>query len=257
MVLEYLSYADLCRALRVSKAWNEACRNPGLWMHLEFVKRWRANKQRPFRPGVLNDIISNRAQNLVKSLTITGMKEFAVDATKLRSILRALPRLESLSLYGSNRIPWSKRKFPADTQNDEFLSFSNTFNAICEDAPRGLKVLRLDTFAYTDPQQPHRLSTSTIDHISESLVEMTLANIGQIPSQKIQRDILGSRVWPKLEKLTVKSDASWLYLSFPDICLVSFPCFIFLHISNSRLALSRIQYSFLERLDSAWVPEYL
>ncbi|ROV98631.1 hypothetical protein VSDG_04241 [Cytospora chrysosperma] len=36
MVLQYLSQAELCRCMRVTKLWNQACRNPVLWRDLEF-----------------------------------------------------------------------------------------------------------------------------------------------------------------------------------------------------------------------------
>lgn len=234
MVLEYLPYAHLCRALRVSKVWNQACRNPSLWMHLKFVRYWRSQGQRPFRPGVLNDIISKRAQNLARSLTITGMKEFAIDAAKLRSVLLALPRLESLSLSGSDRIQWQWRWVVAESLKDPFLCFSDTFRAICECAPRSLKVLRLDNFIYAPPQQSPWLETSTIDRISESLVEMSLTNLGHIipgaPVYDVVCATLESTVWPKLEKLILKSGSLPNHDSCLNINIVSFACYVFLHL---------------------------
>lgn len=232
MVLENLPYTDLCRALGVSKAWSAACRNPRLWMHLEFVRCWRSRKPRPFRPGVLNDIISNRSQNLARSLTIAGMQEFAMDATQLGSILRALPRLESLSLSGSTRIQWPKGRLTPEVM-DRLLSFSDIFTAICEAAPRSLKAIHLDTLAFVAPQKPTWLGTSAFSRIAWSLEEMSLTNLCQknygIQPCNVARLTLESIVWPKLEKLTMKAGPKCGQFDRPETRLVSFPCHVFLH----------------------------
>ncbi|ROV92742.1 hypothetical protein VMCG_09031 [Cytospora schulzeri] len=110
MVLRHLSQAELCRCMRVTKHWDHASRNPSLWKDLKFVKHWSAPKPRPLRPGVLNDIIINRASKLAKSLVIHGMEDFGIDDTKLRPmappvfdffrLVTAMPALKDVSIVG-------------------------------------------------------------------------------------------------------------------------------------------------------------
>lgn len=230
MVLGYLPYADLCRAMRVSKAWNFACRNNGLWAHLEFVKHWPSLRERPFRRGVLNDIISKRSQNLAKSLTITSLTDFGIDAAKLRAILKALPQLESLSLSVCSK------ESAANKGSSSSLSPDNVLTAISEGAPSTLKILHIRNL-----YKPDNLSflDSPIARLAGSLEELSLEELDNWPWLMY---ILGSKVWPKLERLTIKgSDKSGLSCvpinivsilcsPFPLSCQPFFPVFFVAHV---------------------------
>lgn len=194
MVLQYLSQAELCRCMRVTKLWNQACRNPVLWRDLKFVKNWSKPTPRLLRSGVLNDIISNRASKLAKSLAIHGMGDFGIDDTKLSSILRALPQLHSLSLKG-----------------DELGSLSTTSTPACKSvlyvllraAPPKLKTLRIGAF-YEDSndRENHGWEFPLESSLLQTLRELTIFDL------PFPMDLVGYRqgtppVWLKLEKLMV------------------------------------------------------
>lgn len=227
MILQYLPFSDLCRALAVSKTWNRACRNASLWTHLEFVKYWTSTKRglqsrRPFRPGVLNDIISKRSQNLAKSLTINGTYDFGIKDTLLRSILRALPRLESLSLSGAERVrsPFDYHSLFVDRAS---ASFDRFMNVICEEAPAGLEVLRLDFLVFEQHPPGEDAWPRKIGRFSESLVELTLTDLvdsGGFPLRYVIHSTLSSTSWPKLEKLTIDTEES--SRGFAHLPIVSF-----------------------------------
>lgn len=227
MILKYLPFSDLCRALAVSRTWNRACRNASLWTHLEFVKYWSSTKRglqsrRPFRPGVLNDIISKRSQSLAKSLTINGTYDFGIKDTLLRSILRALPRLESLSLSGAERIrsPFDYHSLLVDRAS---ASFDRFMNVICEEAPAGLKVLRLDFLIFEQHPPGEDAWPRKIGRFSESLVELTLTDLvdgGGFPIRHVIHSTLSSTSWPKLEKLTIDTQES--LHDFAELPVVSF-----------------------------------
>lgn len=192
MILGHLSNTQLCRSMRVSKAWNHACRNKSLWKDLRFMKYWSASKPRPFRRGVLNDIISNRASNLATSLTISGMGDFGVDAIKLGLILKALPKLEFLSLKSSGS--GADAKAP---------TLKEALHALLQNAPPSLTSLHFGPFVesvgsgWTFPPAAQLAQTLRELVIFEPYVPVALLG----PS-----GLIASEVWPRLEKFSVSGD---------------------------------------------------
>lgn len=232
MILQYLPSRDLCRVLAVSKKWNMTCRTAALWMHLDFEKHWGQTKgrslrdPRPFRPGVLNDIICGRSQNLAKSLTINGSYDFGINDTTFRSMLRALPRLESLSLSGA-KLTRKQREHDAHPMllgHLQALSLDRVMNIIFDEAPAGLKALRLDYLLHLRPQPGHLFSRTT-GRISESLEELTLTDLldhTNSVSDNMMSYIFKDTTWPRLTKLTIDTLSS---ARLPIVSLLGCPQF--------------------------------
>lgn len=196
--------------MRVSRAWNYACRNRGLWADLKFVKCWRDIDAHPFRPGVLNDIISKRSQNLATSLTITSMTDFNLDDRQLNTILRALPQLNRLSIQVC-----SERDIVYSIRYSSLANPDRLLAAINEGASSTLEVLQLRNL-----HKPEDLtnSGSLFSRVSEYLKELSLVDLTGSP---MFTKILGTTEWPKLEKLTI-TGAQIPVRSYPDIDIVSF-----------------------------------
>lgn len=213
MVLQQLSLHDLCGAMSVSKAWNHACRNKGLWRHLQFVRRWHSMQARKFPPGVLNDIVSKRSQNLATSLTVNGLRDFSLDHTKLRSILKALPKLQVLSLCGFDT---RTSLWRPDLCRTKTFPFKTTFEVVLTEAPASLEVLRLGAFHHGEPDMSD-LVLPTI-RFAKNLRELSFVNLS-VPVLAI--NVLQAVAWPKLEKLTIKGNRELLDLARPQISFVS------------------------------------
>lgn len=188
MILGYLSNADLCRSMRVSKTWKTACLDPKLWRHLIFVRA----SGRKLRNGVFNTVISRRAQGKVKSLTLWGMSKLGIDLPIFKATLNALNQLESLSLRGVGRVhDWTKDSRsapPVDT-------WSMT---LFEEAPPCLKTLEIAAFRpiYT----PGPSFTPPAIPMAQSLEELSLIHM---TNESAIMSLLYSTVWPKLRKLTI------------------------------------------------------
>lgn len=219
MVLKHLPVTDLNKAMRVSKAWYLASRAPSLWKDLRFVKRWPTTRDRSFRPGVLNDIITNRSQGMAKTLTITDTDSFGIDDVKLRAVLRGLPKLEGLSLTGRSKVVVTVRWALAEGPSEHTcLNFNKIFKAICEEAPPGLKVLRLSCFLYRCGSGILWSPTPALARISPSLEELSLSHIdGLTGRSNLVEKVVESMYWPRLKKLVILQE---LGDHSPRICLV-------------------------------------
>ncbi|KAJ4396010.1 hypothetical protein N0V93_000226 [Gnomoniopsis smithogilvyi] len=144
MIFLHLSHTDVCRAMRVCKAWKVICRDRQLWKDLRLVKNWRHTKGRPpLRPGTLNNIIK-LSGNMATSLTIDGLWDFLLDGVKLRALLKALPELRKLSLSGSQGLTPSDGAY--STRSPGTPKFSDFWTAIWENAPSTLVTLHLSSF---------------------------------------------------------------------------------------------------------------
>lgn len=201
-VLKLLSFKDLCRCMRVSRAWNYASRNAGLWRHLEFVKLWPTSRVRPFRKDVLNDIISRRSKNLAHSLTISGLRDFAIDETRLCSILRGLPHLECLTIHEVAPHMFGGRRQVADFA-EETLDFRRVLHMLCRDAPKCLRTLHMDYFEGSKNVPPSIDLPSTVS-FAASLQELRLGNMRHIGLGYVIRTMRSTQ-WPNLEKLHLGS----------------------------------------------------
>ncbi|ROW13389.1 hypothetical protein VPNG_05433 [Cytospora leucostoma] len=209
-IFKNLSHTDVCRCMRVSKAWNEVSRHVDLWKDLKFVKRWASQTTRPFRPGILNDIITRRARNNSTSLAISGMKDFDIDGVKLRTILRVLPRLESLSLRG-----WHASS-PADSPE---IRLNAVLCAVLRNASPGLKKLHLGNLLsveHSDGIDPVFRDWSSEPVMVQGLQELTISGVESSSSLLPGSNFLG-RVnlyniapWQRLEKLMIQGTAYFL-----------------------------------------------
>lgn len=196
LVLQHLSQAELCRCMRVTKSWNQVSRNPSLWKDLRLVKNWSALTPRPLRPGVLNDIILNRAAKLVKNLVIRGMRDFGIDDTKLRSILRALPQLRTLELRGSDPALFSRTSVP---------SYKNVLDVLFQDAPSSLRTLHVEDFFEESGGRGYDDWSIPPGPLVQNLQELTFINLSD-PLYFLGPDGTTPTVWPKLEKLMVSCE---------------------------------------------------
>ncbi|KAF3761074.1 hypothetical protein M406DRAFT_73518 [Cryphonectria parasitica EP155] len=203
MVLRKLSYKDLCTAMLVSKVWNHACRNRGLWRHLEFVKGWKSIEVRK-HPGIMNEVICRRSQNLATSLLIKSMRDFGINHVKLRAILRALPHLKSLSLHGFDTRsalyrPDLYQKAPA---------LRATIDAILNDAPATLETLNLEDFHHKERATP---SQEKLVHSTPALKDLTLSDV------LIQNKAVPSPRWSRLERLSIGRMKGRLFASCSEV----------------------------------------
>lgn len=211
MILKELSYRDLCRSMRVSKAWNRATLNASLWRQLEFIKLWPGNHRiRPFPNGVLNDIICRRSRNLAQSLVIEGLREFAINATRLSSILKGLPNLQVLSLY-QNALFQTNILNGVDAKQQS-LSFQDWFSMLCRDAAKGLQALHLENFNLMGNRTMRIARNVMVDipatvNFATSLRELTLVDLHD--PDLVLCMLMGSAQLPKLEKLHIRSYRQW------------------------------------------------
>lgn len=222
--------------MRVSKTWNCASRNKSLWRHLEFVKRWPTSRIRPFSKGVLNDIISRRSGNQAQSLIISGLKDFAIDVTKLSSLLKGLPRLQSLSLHEVARSALGELKPTTLSLEDQPSFLLNLFEFLCRDAPTGLKTLHLEYFPHPGSFGTFERNTDGNGNLAASLRELKLNDL-RCPGPLLH--MMEGMQWPNLEKLYVReSDDTFIDLV---VCFVSLRAFFIFnkylghHTSNSCL----------------------
>lgn len=194
MVLEHLSQAELCRCMSVTKSWNRASRNPTLWRDLKIVRYWSSLTPRPLRPGVLNEIISNRASKLAKSLAIHGMGDFGIDDTKLSSILRALPQLQTLSLKCTNSGSFSRTSIP---------ECKRVLYVLLQAAPPNLKTLHVGDF-YEYNLNPERCGWEFPPEtpLVQTLQELTISDL-PFPMDLVGYHQIVPPIWLKLEKLMV------------------------------------------------------
>lgn len=198
-ILKYLSYRDLCRCMRVSKAWKYATLNASLWRHLEFIKLGASFRLRPFPKGTLNDIISRRSRNLAQSLVISGFMNFAIDAGTLSSVLKGLPHLQSLSLRD---VPPHMAKTLVPQTHQKPYSFQSVASVVCRDAPTNLKYLHIEKVCCRAQSinLPHMVMPSAINFAS-SLKELKLINF-EFPSEFLLNGA-PSLHWPNLETLCI------------------------------------------------------
>lgn len=188
MILENLDQSDLCRSMRVSKAWKTACLDPRLWRHLTFIGTSRRN----LRKGVFNKIITKRAQCKAKSLALCGVSKLNINLPILKATLKALNQLESLSLKGimvaeDKSMDWQAAP-PSDT-------WSRT---LFEEAPPSLKILHMGGFVPVCEPEP-RSAISAIP-MAQSLEELCLSDVTSYSTGPF---LLSSTTWPKLRKLTM------------------------------------------------------
>lgn len=190
MVLQNLSVADVCRCMAVSKTWNMISRHPSLWVDLKFVKHWTTSKPRPLSSKVLNDIIINRTQKLATSLAIHSMRDFGIDSQRLGNILKALPKLESLSLHGYGTSH-------GNTGTQSHLGM--VLDALIREIPPGLKSLQL---GYFEGQcGPHEWETLPITPLAETLQELVFTQSNCPTIFSALSGFKTPAIWPKLEKL--------------------------------------------------------
>ncbi|KAI7788125.1 hypothetical protein LA080_012189 [Diaporthe eres] len=208
MILENLDQSDLCRSMRVSKAWKTACLDPRLWRHLTFIGTSRRN----LRKGVFNKIITKRAQCKAKSLALCGVSKLNIDLPILKATLKALNQLESLSLKGimvaeDKSMDWQAAP-PSDT-------WSRT---LFEEAPPSLKILHMGGFVPVCEPEP-RSAISAIP-MAQSLEELCLSHVTSYSTGPF---LLSSTTWPKLRKLTMlgfsSKEPARIDLEYPDNAL--------------------------------------
>ncbi|KUI58439.1 F-box/LRR-repeat protein 5 [Cytospora mali] len=188
MVLKNLSHVDICRCMRVNKAWNRVSRNSSLWKDLKFVRYWRGITPRPLRPGVLDDIISKRASNRAKTLSICGMRDFGIDIVKIGSILKALPQLESFKVTGSDS--------PSINRGQ---SFKDVLQALFREVPPSLQILHLGSFLDGNSAG---WSFRRDAPLPCNLQELVISNLSS-PLRFLVPDVMIPGAWPKLEKLMI------------------------------------------------------
>ncbi|KAL1877896.1 hypothetical protein Daus18300_002249 [Diaporthe australafricana] len=185
MILGSLHYPDLCRAMRVSKDWKEACLDPSLWRHLRLVKYWPGVSSRPLRRHVFNDIICKRAQGKAKSLIVWKVNDFGIEMPILTAALRVLSGLEFLSLRGLEMRgvhAWSKVLF--------------------ETAPLSLKALHVHFagFGMSRDWQRYDWPLPSAIPAAQSLEELIISHVSD---DIFVTKMLCSTTWPKLRKLRV------------------------------------------------------
>lgn len=190
-ILQYLCPRDLCRCMRVSKAWKHATYTASLWRHLEFIKRGPSTRVRPLAKGVLTDIVSRRSRNLAQSLVISGWDNFSISADTLGRLLKALPQLKNLSLC-------DVAPHMVNSAIPRPVSFAKYSDVICRDAPASLKSLRIERvpFGARDDCKLGRLMPSTVNFAS-SLRVLELVNLG------FAETFLSSVQWSSLETLRI------------------------------------------------------
>lgn len=247
MILKHLSRRDLCRSMRVSKAWNRAALNASLWRHLEFIKLWSTNRIRPFPKGVLNDIISRRSRNLAQSLVISGLREFAIDETRLSSILKGLPHLQVLSLHDTapNTLFQKHLVTNADAKQ-QCLSFQSWFSMLCRDAAKDLKALHLEGFIAMGKQEIREARHLMIRmpatiNFAASLRELTLAALHD--PDLVLCMMTRSTQWPRLEKLHI---SNCRHSGIIDLVCTPFADAV--RLSNMRIGAASSSNAFLEGL---------
>lgn len=212
--------------MRVSKAWNKVSYDAALWKHLKFVKRWSSQTTRPFRPGVLNDIITNRARNNARSLAISGMKDFEIDGVVLRGLLRVLPRLESLSLRG-----WHASS-PVDAPE---IRLTSVLCAVLRNASPKLKTLHLENFSSvyhwdgTDPVLEDRPFQEPV--MVQGLQELVISGVSRNSPLLPGPDLLAGgnlynlAPWQRLEKLMIRGNQEYPFdgvsISFVSVSLAT------------------------------------
>ncbi|PSR89025.1 hypothetical protein BD289DRAFT_431313 [Coniella lustricola] len=197
MILANLSTIELCRALRVSKAWNYSCRDKHLWQRLEVIPRAPCKRARGYPTRLLANLATNLSQRYATSLTIKGLLNFAIDSSQLRSLLETLPRLQHLRLHGRAHRD-SREKIGPD-----MLSSSCVLSAVLHGAPACLKTLHLQDF--DDGHLAHPYIEGRDKHwpiqgprFTASLEELTLL---AVRCGREGCDFLNQSAWPKLEKL--------------------------------------------------------
>ncbi|KAK7737908.1 hypothetical protein SLS53_006286 [Cytospora paraplurivora] len=221
-ILKHLSHTDVCRCMRVSKAWNKVSQDAALWRDLQFVKRWSSQTSRPFRPGILNDIITNRARNEAKSLAISGMKDFEIDGVKLRSLLRVLPQLDSLSLRG-----WHASS-PADSPE---IRLNAVLCAVLQNASPRLKTLHLEHLSSVehwdgiDPVFRDWFSESVrVQGLQELIISGVSCSSSLLPGPEFRGrvNLYNLAPWRRLEKLMIRGsqDHRW------DGACINFPLLV-------------------------------
>lgn len=147
MILQQLSHTEICRAMRVSKAWKLMCRDRQLWKDLRLIRNWRYPTQRPpLRPGALNNIFK-LSGHMATSLTIDGLWDFKFDDAKLRAMLKSLPELRTLSLTGRHVVAAPDRNPPRSIGMPRFCDF---WAAIWECASPNLTTLHISRFDSKD-----------------------------------------------------------------------------------------------------------
>lgn len=217
-ILQHLSLLELCRCMRVSKSWNHASRNPTLWRHLEFIKRWPAPRSRPLPKGVLNDIISQRSQNLAQSLHFSGLFEFGISKSKLSSLLQGLPHLQMLSLHQID--PPMRGRYISRFLSDDHR-FADFFQIICRDAPKGLRRLQLADFDWMDGCLHGAGAIPETINFATSLRELDLVDV-EAPA--IILHLMRSTQWPSLKKLHIVNTGRGTCQEVASLDLV---CFLF------------------------------
>ena len=214
MILGNLVKPDLCRSMRVSKTWKRACLDPSLWRHLKLVRSFGAPR-RPLRKGVLNNIVSTRAQGKAKSLTLWGVDSLGIDLTNLKATLKVLNQLESLSLKGVSGIEDDRVDWQAVPLGETWSTM------VFMEAPPCLKTLHIAGFRPTNTPVnwplPSRLP------MTQSLEELCLSHVTNF---SVAPQLLCSTVWPKLRKLTMSPisqqqplEVDWVR-SFPPSLIV-------------------------------------
>lgn len=206
-ILKYLSYRDLCRCMRVSKAWEYATFNASLWRHLEFIKLGPSPQIRPFPKGTLNDIISRRSRNLAQSLVISGLLNFAIGTGTLSSILKGLPHLQSLSLR--DLAPHTAKPRISQAHESSY-SFPSVVSVVCRDAHTSLKCLHIEKMYGRVPHiNSYRNVMPSAINFASSLRELKLVNF-EFPSALLSG--APSLHWPNLETLCIINARGGLYL---------------------------------------------
>ncbi|KAJ4401971.1 hypothetical protein N0V82_010825 [Gnomoniopsis sp. IMI 355080] len=194
MILRNLSQADICRAMRVNKVWKVMCRDRQLWKDLRLVKNWRPPRlHAPFRPGTLNNIVKLSGY-MATSLTIDGLKDFNVNGAKLRAFLRALPKLEALSLSGIHDFD------SIDPRTTDNMTFQDVWTVIWENAPSGLKALHLSSFGIKAVDRHRTLANC---RFKDSLKELSLVRLRLTASVSLVKECAMSE-FISLDTLTIQ-----------------------------------------------------
>lgn len=191
MILGHLATAELCRILRVSKAWNYVSRNRDLWRRLDVIPSKRTKRQRKFPASIFQNLVFKLSQYQATSLTIKGLGDFDLDHHKLQSLLEALPRLQNLSLYGFGNV----------TKSPSFCG-NHALSAVMLGAHACLRTLHLEDFGLSQGPLNPPIESSQPPRFIASLEELTLIDLKHFGPGK---GLLSMYIWPRLEKLVVNN----------------------------------------------------
>lgn len=247
MILQQLSHMEICRAMRVSKAWKLMCRDRQLWKDIRLIKNWRYPTQRPpLRPGALNNIFK-LSGHMATSLTIDGLWDFKFDDTKLRAMLKSLPELRTLSLSGRRVLSASDKHWSIPKGVPRFCDF---WAAIWEGASPNLAMLHVSSFnSADDPRQaPFVTPVSAKCRFKDALRELSLVHIERSDAYLALQCAMSTLL--SINNLTIKECGLFLDLGsiLPDQSCISSLTLDSISIRSRQQNTRHVDWDCLQRL---------